>query len=67
MKHILFEKALVYRKRKDISPPQNYVYDYILGAWKNVNNNLLLINSKDFKAQSTKKLDIETGEDHKGQ
>ncbi|MBM1107066.1 hypothetical protein JQC67_13015 [Aurantibacter crassamenti] len=67
MKHILFQKALVYKKRKEITPPKDYEYDYILGAWKSKLNNLLLINSKDFKAQATKKLDIETGEDNKGQ
>jgi hypothetical protein len=66
MKHILFQKALVYKKRKEITPPKNYEYDHILGAWKDKLSNLL-INSTDFKAQATKKLDIETGEDNKGQ
>lgn len=67
MKHILFQKALVYKKRKKITPPKDYEYDYILGAWVNKVTNLLLINSLDFKGQSTKKLDVETGEDNKGQ
>lgn len=67
MKHILFQKALVYKKRKEIIPPKDYEYDYILGAWVNKLSNLLLINSVDFKGQATKKLDVETGEDNKGQ
>jgi len=67
MSHILFRKALVFKKRKDIQPPKDYIYDYILGAWKKISDNTLLVNSIDFKAQATKKLDIETGEDNKGQ
>lgn len=66
MKHIFFQKALVYKKRKEIVPPKNYFYDYNLGAWLNLANNSLLIESNDFKGQATKKLDIETGEDNKG-
>lgn len=66
MKHILFQKALIYKKRRDIKPPRDYSYDHILGAWVN-NINELLITSSDFKAQGTKKLDVETGEDNKGQ
>jgi len=67
MKHILFDKALVYKKRKKITPPKDFYYDNKLGAWKNKVNQLLLIESDSFKAQATKKLDIETGEDNKGQ
>lgn len=67
MRHILLQKALVYKKRKEIVPPKDYTYDGILGAWVNKNNFELLINSKDFKGQATKKLDVETGEDNKGQ
>ncbi len=67
MRHILFKRAFIYKKRRDINPPENYRYDSVLGAWVNKIDNSLLILAKDFKGQSTKKLDIETGEDNKGQ
>ncbi len=67
MKHILLKKAFEYRKRKEIKPPKEYVYNFILGVWINAINNIPLIFSDDFKAQGTKKFDIETGEDNKGQ
>lgn len=67
MKHILFQKALIYKKRKEIEPPKDFEYDPILGAWVSNTNKVLLVNSADFKGQATKKLDVETGEDNKGQ
>jgi hypothetical protein len=67
MRHILLNRAFTYNKRKDITPPENYRYDNVLGAWINKIDDNLLILAKDFKGQSTKKLDIETGEDNKGQ
>jgi len=67
MKHILLNKAFTFKKRKDIKPPEKYKYSFILGAWINKIDNSLLILAKDFKARATKKLDIETGEDNKGQ
>lgn len=67
MKHILLIRAFEYKKRIDINPPKDYVYNSILGAWFNITNKLPLIFADDFKAQGTKKRDIETGEDNKGQ
>ncbi|MCO5267436.1 MAG: hypothetical protein M9897_00895 [Brumimicrobium sp.] len=67
MRHILLNRAFEYKKRKDINPPKGYVYNSILGAWFNVKDKLPLIFAKDFKAQGTKKFDVETGEDNKGQ
>ncbi|MCH7411474.1 hypothetical protein MM239_18950 [Belliella sp. DSM 111904] len=67
MKHILLNRAFKYRKRKDINPPKDYDYNSILGAWFNINSKSPLIFAEDFKAQGTKKLDVETGEDNKGQ
>ncbi len=65
--HILLQKAFIYKKRKNINPPADFYYDQLLGAWKNISDNTLLINAKNFRALATKKLDIETGEDHKGE
>jgi len=67
MKHILLNRAFEFKKRKDINPPKNYVYNSILGAWFNVTDKLPLIFANDFKALGTKKRDVETGEDQKGQ
>lgn len=67
MKHILLRKAIVYKQRKDITPPKDYKYDFNLGAWIHKLSGNLLINSDDYLGQGTKKLDIETGEDNKGQ
>lgn len=67
MKHILLQKALKYRQRKEIKSPNGFLFDSLLGAWVNNIDKSLLIFSKDFKALGTKKEDVETGEDQKGQ
>lgn len=66
MKHILLQKALKYKKRKEIEDPKGFSFDNIIGAWINKVDNSFLIQSNDFKALGTKKEDIETGEDQKG-
>jgi hypothetical protein len=67
MKHILFQKALFFKRREILVPPENYEYDYFLGAWINTIDKSLLIDAQNFKSSATKKFDVETGEDHKGQ
>ena len=67
MRHILFQKALIYKKRKDITPPNEFEYNHVLGAWVNSGDKSLLILAPDFKAKATKKMDVETGEDQKSQ
>jgi hypothetical protein len=67
MKHILLQKALKYRKRNKIESPKGYTFDNLLGAWVNNVDKSLLILSANFPARGTKKEDIETGEDHKGE
>ncbi len=67
MKHILLQKALKYRKRKTIEAPRGYTFDSLLGAWINIIDKSLLIQSPNFPALGTKKEDIETGEDQKGE
>jgi len=66
MKHILLQKALKYKKRKEIEDPKGFSFDNIIGAWINKVDKTFLIQSNDFKALGTKKEDIETGEDQKG-
>ena len=67
MTHILFQKAIRYKQKKEITPPQQYEYDYLIGAWSNTIDKTLLVNSKNFQRIGSKKFDVETGEDHKGQ
>ena len=67
MKHILLDKAFNYKKRKKIQAPKCYMFDNALGAWINKIDKSLLIDSVDFYALGTKKEDIETGEDLKGE
>lgn len=67
MKHILLQKALKYKKRKKIEAPKGYLFNSRLGAWINEIDNSLLIQSTNFLALGTKKEDIETGEDQKGE
>lgn len=68
MSHILIEKAFKYN-----IPKQNeklfeaYKYDDLKGYWINISNGNPLMNENvDFKPR-TKKEDIETGEDRKGE
>lgn len=65
--HILLQKSLKYRKRKEIETPKNYSFNSIVGAWINNSDQSFLIQSSDFNALGSKKEDIETGEDQKGQ
>ncbi len=67
MKHILLNRAFTYKKRKEIDPPKDFIYDSFLGAWVDKIDKKLLVLAKDFRGQGTKKCDVETGEDNKGQ
>jgi hypothetical protein len=67
MEHILLQKAFNFKKKKIIESPEGYLFDNILGAWIDKNNNMLLIQSSSYPAIGSKKEDIETGEDQKGQ
>lgn len=67
MKNILLQKALKYKKKVDIEKPKGYSFNNLIGAWINDADKTLLIQSEFFKALATKKEDIETGEDQKGQ
>lgn len=67
MKHLLLENSFTYKKRKLISPPTGFTYDRIMGAWEKESDKTLLIQSYHFPTIASKKEDVETGEDHKGQ
>ena len=67
MEHILLSTAFNYKKRKQLLAPDGFYYNKTVGAWVSKLNEQLLINHTNFPTVGTKKEDIETGEDQKGQ
>lgn len=67
MGHILLDMAYTYAKRNEIIPPVDFYYDKQVGAWLSRNDHSLLIKNNKFPKIGTKKFDVETGEDNKGQ
>lgn len=69
--HLLLDKAYVYPKRASISDPTDCEYDALFGAWfwHSDNDKAVLVKSEnpDRPIPTTKKHDIETGEDAKGE
>jgi len=65
--HILKEKAFVYDLPQTEPEMTGYYFDNIKGYWLNQENNQPCIESPTFAAPRTKKADIETGEDKKGE
>lgn len=66
-KHILLEKAFVYKKKQENFKNENYAYDYSLGYWIKKDNGKPAVYDPEFSGPRTKKEDIETGEDLKGE
>jgi hypothetical protein len=66
-KHILLEKAFVYKKGQEKLLDENYVYDNSLGYWVKKDNGKPAVYDPEFSGPKTKKEDIETGEDQKGE
>lgn len=69
-KHIFIRKAFIYKKSnislvKEVN--EGYEYDALLGYWVNKNNRKPAIYDPHFSGPITKKEDIETGEDQKGE
>jgi len=62
------EKAFVYSSKKDLEDPVGCRYDNSLGAWILTDSNEFLVksNDPDRPRPTTKKHDLETGEDLKG-
>lgn len=66
-KHILLDHAKSYPvSNGDLSPP-GCEYDLILGAWTLEKSHQLLVDTPERPKLRTKKFDIETGEDQKGE
>lgn len=65
--HVLIEKAYVYEDIKRESSPQECFYDRSCGFWRvSSTGEIMMISDYSRKPQS-KKCDIETGEDQKGE
>jgi hypothetical protein len=67
--HFLVNKAFVYEKERELRDPEDCVYDTILGLWLWGPNKEILVNSDSPRRPryGTKKNDVETGEDNKGE
>jgi hypothetical protein len=66
-KHLLIKKAFIYPRPKEKPKLEGYVYNRIDGYWIDIDNNEpYVLDSRRPKPQ-TKKADVETGEDQKGE
>ena len=66
MRHILLEKAFTYSEPLTVREPDNCSYDEVSGYWRTHDGNAAIM-SESFRAGETKKCDVETGEDQKGE
>ena len=68
MSHLLIEKSFKYKVQEQKTALVNdYFYDDTSGYWKNKYNGLALMHEKNNFKPRTKKEDVETGEDRKGE
>ncbi len=65
--HILLDQAISYEFPNAIKPPKNCYYDRILGFWIDKSTGTAMMMSNHPEKVVTKKCDIETGEDQKGE
>lgn len=66
-RHILIEKANLFSDKRKENNLDFHQYDSDKGYWKNIKTDLASINDALFMRPATKKCDIETGEDKKGE
>ena len=67
MNHLLIEKAFRYQISDTQDDISNNVYDSTKGFWVNCESGIASIDDPNFRAPRSKKADIETGEDKKGE
>ena len=65
--HILLEKAYCYPEPTQILPPQDCTFAEKSGYWVNNSTGEIMMLSNDPRRPQSKKADIETGEDQKGE
>lgn len=70
-KHILLDKAHIFDEKRESMDPKGYRYDLKIGAWvkKGAEGLGILVRSDEPNRpmMGTKKADLETGEDQKGE
>lgn len=65
--HILLERAFIYPSPKVAFYPDGCIYDEKKGFWMIAGSDVPYILSDNAVQQMTKKCDVETGEDQKGE
>lgn len=65
--HVLLDRAISYEFSDKPKPPKNCYYDRILGFWVDKRTGIAMMTSNHPEKVVTKKCDIETGEDQKGE
>lgn len=67
MSHLLLNNAKPYTTDKHVNIPEGFQYNNEKNAWYSEREDVYLVNHKDYPRVGTKKFDVETGEDQKGQ
>ncbi len=67
MKNLIIGKAYIYEESPSIKTCQNIHYDDSLGFWIVNDENIPLVESDSSYSPQSKKCDVETGEDKKGE
>lgn len=65
--HILLKYAQTYVREEKSLAPQDCYYDSELGVWKLSETDQIFVETSERAGPSTKKQDVETGEDQKGE
>lgn len=65
--HPLLERAKKYPRQDVNLAPAGCLYDYDIGAWRLIDTGELWVETPNHIGPKTKKCDIETGEDQKGE
>lgn len=65
--HILLDKAYCYQIPQESQTPENCIFVQNSGYWRNTVTGEIMMLSNDPRHAQTKKQDIETGEDQKGE
>jgi len=66
-KHIILEKANLYDISNGVGTPDGFAYQSEKGYWVNEISGEALVKCKGPNVPTSKKFDMETGEDHKGE
>jgi hypothetical protein len=66
-KHILLDRAISYKFPETVASPKDCIYDPVVGYWVNKKTGIAMMLSDSPEKMETKKCDVETGEDQKGE